>query len=251
MYNIYKLLQESVNNPSLFTADVHSFIIDSLTNSFNKALSRNDTVNDLSFSFVDSVAGTSFSLNYTFKYGRLHITHSGETVYVYFSLYDSASKKLNIAFELNYFVVYVDHSMNYTYADFTRDFQLRSNMKAYADLRVSHIVFENHKSDKLVTDLLYGNIPREIFSSKSNRFELAERYFTMDSKFLYYFSKLLILCDINSRTFKDAFPEYDSIISSITHHIDIVMLLNIFEKEYSENFEVIESKMTIANMISI
>lgn len=250
MYNIYDLLLKSPSD-SNFYYDVHSFIIKSLTTCFNKSLSRQETADDLSFSYVDYRIRHTYHFTYSFKYGSVTVNRSENQVYIHFELSESASKILKIIFEIKSFVVYVDHFMAYSRANFNKDFHLRSNMKAFAQLKFSHIVFDKHTSNELLTSLFYGDIGIGIFRSNSNQYELSERYFSMDSKFSHYLSKFLLLCEFDSHTFKVAFPEYDSIIASSIHHIDIVMLLNMFEKEYSENFEDIEDRLSIANMISI
>lgn len=254
MQNIYEILRS--NNESAINDDeVQSFIIKALIKTFNMALTLEESLENLKFRYDSKDIGVENHLNYNFKYGRVSVSTSQDVLYVQFNLNDSAIRKLDSPYESKYFIVYVDHLMNYSYVDFDRNFALCSNGKDYAKLRVRYTLYDDHKENILTSNTFYGDHGSFYAENKrtvlSVNHGLSERYIHMDNQFRSFFSKFLTLCNFESMTFKEVFPEYFDRISTIDTHLDVVNFLNCFEKEYADHFEILKAKMTIAGMITI
>lgn len=236
------------NNESAINDDeVQSFIIKALIKTFNMALTLEESLENLKFRYDSKDIVTENYLNYHFKYGRASVSTSQDVLYVKFYLNDSAVHKLNSPYDNKYFIVYVDHFINYSYADFDRNFALCSNGKDYAKLRTRYKLYSNHTENILISNIFRG----EGSGLLSVDHGLSARYFNIDKQFRSFFSKFLTLCNYESMTFQEVFPEYSDNISQIVTHLDVVNFLNCFEKEYADNFEVLKAKMTIAGMITI
>jgi len=245
MYNIYEKLREIPDKSYIISDELQAFIIHSFTLFFNRSLNLKESTTDLSFEYVDANLGNNTSFNYRFKYGYLSLSIGENNLFVNFHLYNSAIQKLNSPLESNTFVVYIDTNMNYKYAEFNRNFDLRYNMKSCANLKVSHLVFPDRIENTLVSNLFDGNDTRATFTSKNY---LSPRYFGMKQEFRDCFTKFLIACDYNSTVFTEVFSDYAAIIKSINAHSSIIDILNKFEKDYSDNLDNLDAKMLVCNM---
>lgn len=245
MQNVYEILRSN-NEAAINDDEVQSFIINALVKIFNMALTLEESFDALNFRFDNIDIGTENYLNYHFKYGRASVSTSQDLLYIQFNLYDSSIYKLEIPCHVKYFIVYVDTFMNYIYADFDKKFGLCSNGKDYAKLRVRYKLYSNHTENILISNIFCGES-----GLLSVDHGLSARYVNMDKQFRSFFSKFLNLCNYESMTFQEVFPEYSDSISKIDTHLDVVNFLNCFEKEYADLFDVLKAKMIIAGMITI
>lgn len=248
--NVYQELQDfSKTTYKPMKDDLQSLIFESFTNFFNTALNVNETVADLSFKIFSITTGDKISLKYQYKYGTLTFSATPEYFFVNFHLYNSAIKKLNIPFETNNFLVHTNGDLSYKYAEFERNFDLRYNMKSASRLNVSHLVMLNRIENRFESNLFYGNDLKAMFTSKNYLSKhLNERYFKMDKPFRDCFTKFLILCDYHSTYFMEVFENYAALISKINDHSNVIDLLNMFEKHYSDNLEDLEAKILVCSM---
>lgn len=254
MQNVYEILRSN-NEAAINDDEVQSFIINALVKTFNMALTLEESFDSLNFCFDNIDIGTENFLNYNFKYGRASVSTSQDVLYIQFNLNDSAIHKLNSPYESKYFIIYVDHFMNYSYADFDKKFGLVFNGKDYAKLRTRYKLYSNHPENILVSNTFcgdnssfYADHKRTVLSVEHG---LSVRYVNMDNQFRSFFSKFLTLCNYESMIFEEVFPEYFDRISKIDTHLDVVNFLNCFEKEYTDHFDVLKAKFTIAGMITI
>lgn len=247
--NMASAIAKTISEHLIMTKDIHEFITNSLVHFFNTAFGVNESRDDLSFEYIDRDFGNNIALNYKYKYGYLSFVIDGDNSFVHFHFYNSAIKKLNIPFETNNFLVHTDGDLSYKYAEFERNFDLRYNMKSASRLNVSHLVMLDRIENRFESNLFYGNDLKAMFTSKNYLSKhLNERYFKMDAPFRDWFTKFLILCDYNSRTFTDVFDNYATLISKINDHSNVIDLLNMFEKHYSDNLEDLEAKILVCSM---
>lgn len=263
--NIYEHLKSLPENSYIITSEMQSFLIQSFANFFNKSLNLNESFKDLCFAYSGANMGNNISLNYNFKYGHLTLSMSQETLYskygyrpsdtvqnvlfVHFQFYNSVIQKLKIPFESNNFVVYTNQDLAYQYTEFEKNFELRYNMKSCSRLKISQLVMPDRIENILVSNLFYGYDLKAKFTSTNHLSKkLAERYFKMDDEFRNYLTKFLLLCDYKSNIFTDIFTDYAELILHIKDHSNVIDLLNMFERHYSENIEDLNAKMLVSTM---
>lgn len=219
--------------------------------------------------FVQNMAsfGNDVSIEYKSKYGIASVYTKNKTLKVVFLFTLKECSSLYIPFRSTRCEVEVDNDLNFKQATFNFfvnfshnniELKLSSNKyigsvlvtdPKYAAIHIKRVINEHKVSSNVIT---YDNFhcKRGEYINFGN-IELNNKYFIPDNGFENSLVKFILLCANKPKQFYSVFIDYPSYQSIIDHKKHAVALLNIFNEQYLNNFETLQSNMLLIDMVEI
>lgn len=229
-----------------YDPDLNEIMINLFIRIFGIDLSKEDKP----FSSYGGSFGNETSFSYRFKYGQISVSTNKENMEVIF--YFSNPAELSIPYLAKQCTVKVNHNLNFIEARFHFYTQYS---KKYLDIPKSGFsllrVEQVNDGVNLYNALSYtADMHSDYYVDLSNH-NLDKHYFTPNYKFESVFREFMTLCSKQPADFYNVFteyPTYSDFIGDINH---LIHFLNLFQKQYTEDLQVLQSRMLLFHMQAI
>lgn len=202
------------------------------------------------FQEVSQVIAESVHICYLFKYGSILVsTHKENTaIGVYITITDSVISN-KMPYKSTSCSLKLDHDMNFIWTSFDISLEFsRSHSNEYSLLQIKTVL---NPSSRIVKTFTYSNQTQYSGSKDLKSFGLSSNFFTANKEFDDCFIDFLTCCSTTPKQFYDEFPEYpdyDTLISTVE---GTVQLLSIFNKQYTDDKELLKSRLLLTEMCLI
>lgn len=210
-----------------------------------------DLTNELNpFQEVSQMIAESIHICYAFKHGNILVsTHKDNTaIIVYVTITDRLISD-EMPYKYTSCSLKLDDDMNFILASFDISLEFsRSYNSEYSLLQIKTVL---NPSSRIVKTFTYSNQTQYSVSKDLKSFGLSSNFFTVNKEFDDCLIDFLTCCSTTPKQFYDEFPEYpnyDKVISTVE---GTVQLLSIFNKQYTDDKDLLKSRLLLTEMCLI
>jgi len=202
------------------------------------------------FQEVSQMIGSNIDIFYLFKYGSILVsTHKENTaICVYVTITDSVISN-KMPYKSKSCSLKLDHDMNFIQSSFDISLEFsRSHSNEYSLLQIKTVL---NPSSRIVKTFTYSNQTQYSVSKDLKSFGLSSNFFIANKEFDDCLIDFLTCCSVTPKQFYDEFteyPNYDKLISTVE---GTVQLLSIFNKQYTDDKELLKSRLLLTEMCLI
>lgn len=205
---------------------------------------------------VSQVVSNTVCLDYTFEYGTVSVStlDTSSDIAVTIVITD-----INISNKMPYKAkscdLILDHDMNFKMYSFNISLEFskstldsRLHNGEYSLLNINTVVF---KSSRVVKTFSYVNKTMYSVPKNLKSFGLSANFFTLNNEFDNFLIDFLTCCSKTPEQFYEEFteyPHYDKLISTVE---GTVQLLEILKKQYTDDKELLKSRLLLTEMCLI
>lgn len=202
-----------------------------------------------------SVCGLKVAMDYFFKYGSATLSLINDELEVSFFFVRKEDDVYPTPFNAKKCRVYVDRDLNFKQAIFhyhVSFFKALLNnydqSAVYAAIKVQKIIEQSTTTTIVGYQNLLSNAKE--YTSLHEK-GLDAHFFMTDVKFELFFARFMEACSKRPYQFYDLFPEYPSYVYFMEKMDKAVEFLNLFNSQYINHFDVLESKLILLDMQAI
>ena len=261
MPTIYQSLMMSQSNTD-FTKDSQSIVAKKLAILFKKACGVEVDPITQPFRQGKTTFGDGISVEFNFQYGNVSLTAMDGKLSTRFSILRKYAKELGACkiqgIKNRHFNVFVDHDLNfekasfYSYHGFTSSSIDKNATESLYQLRFKRII---GKDDQIYNTIEYTNafdtLNKEYIYQELKSPELHQQFFIFDPDFELLLEKFLNFSGANTLLFQSIFTEYPFYQALIESSDNMIVFLNLFQEQYTNEIETLKSRMLLIEMVLI
>lgn len=202
-----------------------------------------------------SVCGLEVAMDYFFKYGSATLSLKNDELEVGFYFINKPDDGYPTPFNAKQCRVYIDRDFNFKQAIFNYHVSFSKALlnnydqsAVYAAIKIQKII----EQESTRTTVGYQNLLSKAkeYTSLHDK-GLDAHFFTTDVKFELFFVRFMEACAKRPYEFYELFPEYPSYVDFMEKMHKAVEFLNLFNFQYINQFDVLESKLILLDMQAI
>lgn len=203
-----------------------------------------------------SVCGLEVAMDYFFKYGSATLSLKDNELEVGFYFVRKDDNVYQMPFNAKQCRVYLDRDFNFKFAVFNYNVSFLKSLlnnydqsSVYAAIRIQKIIEQDSTTR---TTVEYQNLLSNAkeYTSLHDK-GLDTHFFNSDVKFEFFLAKLMDSCAKQPYQFYELFPEYPNYVEFMEKMHKAVEFLNLFNFQYINQFDVLESRLLLLEMQAI
>jgi hypothetical protein len=259
MKTIYERMLEK--EARIFNEDLNSVIIPKLVHLLNQLCDIDLNATGTCFKPYmiytgSTIYGHSLKITYRCQYCEAIVSLKDNKLSVYFSFFNKDLGHYKIPLNADRCAIDVDHQLNFKqavfnyYANFSKlKIDRNCDGHVYSSLNITRNIDSNFNQTNSVSYLNGATETSDYIDLKD--FNLNSIFFEANNRF----DKLLVdattFCEYNPKEFYNVFPEYPTYVEFMTNIEKATEFLNLFYAQYTDDVEILTSRILLLDMQAI
>lgn len=260
MKTIYERMSEK--EARIFNEELNSVIIPKLVHLLNQVCAIDLNATGTCFKPYMIYTGSkvlydhNLKITYRCQYCEASVSLKDNKLSVYFSFFKKNLDHYKIPLNADRCAIDVDHQLNFKkavfnyYANFSKlKIDRHCDGHVYSSLNISRTIDSNFNQTNNIS-YLNGATETSDYIDLIN-FKLSSIFFEANNRFDNLLVDATTFCEYNPKEFYNVFPEYPNYVDFMTSIEKATEFLNLFYKQYTDDAEILTSRLLLLDMQAI
>lgn len=240
----------------IFNEDFDSLVIPKLVDLLNQVSGIDLNVTETCFKPSLITTGSSLKVSYKCQYCKATISLKDNILSVYFSFFNKNLDHYKTPLNADRCAIDVDHQLNFKqavfnyYANFSKlKIDRNCDGHVYSSLNIARTIDSNFNQTNTVSYLNGLTETSDYIDLKD--FSLNPVFFQANNRFDNLLVDATTFCEYNPKEFYNVFLEYPTYVEFMTNIAKATEFLNLFYAQYTDDAEILTSRLLLLDMQAI